>query len=381
MTTATEASFVPSSSDWLLLDWDCGCLAETVAWRIHVAYQVAKDLWPHLGTEIDEASIALARATSEQQTSWLTNKLAAIAPILQEDTRDFSATAQYVLAVRLLVEEQALDQGRSPGTGKYGSLYHPTKQVVLDEADPDSEANNNTGSRPLTVNEVMANWNEFLLDTLPIKYRIRPSDLEAAIQEYLPIDGGNGSSSNLELIEINTATTALLASLASGQGSLQEHTESTIPIVTVRHKDDIPLATQILSEHFAESSTIRIQAVDEWTDLFSAVSQDSSSWKTIYVLPKTRRTVQRLLGEMEGGGTVARVHVVESSWLALQWETLHVDPHHGTNQNQLQLTAWVPPTRPELERQATMSPWCQGGACTSLPQLEEQLGLSYAAFE
>lgn len=370
--------------DLLLIDWDGGCVVDTVRFRIEIAQQAAALVWPDLEEKIKVAATAIATATSQLQTSWLTNKLKAIAPALNEDTRHFSATAQYVLAVRLLIEEQELDQGRSPGTGKYGSRYHPQQSQKLEEhSSPDSFS---YGSRPLTVSEVTMNWCDLLLDTLPIKYRVRPYQLEEAVSQCM---SNQHQRDHDDLPPVNRAVASILAAMATGQAVMQydkaePRTRETLPVVTVRHQSDLPLALASMAGHFKDSQ-VQVRLIDSAEQLWVV----SDEQPTIYILHKQRETIAKLLRQSAARSststkktvntsTASVVHVVESSWEALQWDTYHHDhPVVAGDGMDLKLTAWCP--TPEMERRATMCPWLN--ACTSVIELEEQLGIQRAAFE
>jgi len=351
--------------DLLLVDWDGGCVVDTSSWRIHRAYKAAALLWPELEEKLQTAITAVATATVDRKTSWLTNKMIAIARVLDEDTRYFSATAQHVLAVRLLVEEQELDQGQSPGTGKYGSLYHP-RQVEDDSYQSDEQEGMN-GSRPLTVGEITLNWCELLLDTLPIKYRVRPSDLESAIAkvtvmgvDYLPV--------------VNTGTMSMLVSMATQQARVGSF--SALPVVTVRHDSDIDTVRDILSNHFKNSPTIRIEVVNDLNRLLVA-----EEWCTIFILHKANTTIRDLMAKSgtNGDRRIGNIHIVESSWAALQGDTSLAN-HPVLMENGgvgLNLFAWSP--TPEMERRAMMCPWSR--PCTSIADLEMKLQVQHAGFE
>jgi hypothetical protein len=379
---SSRAPSTEMSRDLLLIDWDGGCVVDTVPFRIKVALQAAALVWPDLQEKIKVAATSIAVATSEKQSSWLTNKLKAIAPVLHEDTRDFSATAQYVLAVRLLVEEQGLDRGRSQGTGKYGSLYHPQQSQVQEHSLSDSISH---GSRPLTVSEVSMNWCELLLYTLPIKYRVRPQQLEEAIGQCMKDPHLEDEN---DLLPVNTAVASILASVANGQafihnGNSEACTRETLPVVTVRHENDLPLAQASIVQHFKDSQ-VQVKLVDCAEQLW-VVSEEGP---TIFILHKEPDTVAKLLEqrEEERSSTKAAfredvasvVRIVESSWKALQWDTSRQDHPVVTDEGMdLKLTVWCP--TPEMERRATMCPW--SSACTSVIELEEQLGIQHAAFE
>ena len=69
-----------------------------------------------------------------------------------------------VFLVKVLLEEQLLDGGRSNGRGgKYGGKFHPG---TLEGVESDGSV---VGSRPLTVGEVYSNWDE-LREVMEFKY-------------------------------------------------------------------------------------------------------------------------------------------------------------------------------------------------------------------
>ena len=353
----------------LLIDWDGGCVADTSRWRINCAYKAAALVWPELELAIQAASTSIATATVDRRTSWLTNKMEAISRVLDEDTRVFSAAAQHVLAVRLLVEEQQLDQGQSLGTGKYGSLYHPRQaEDTVCASDEDGSIN---GSRPLTVNEIILNWCDLLLETLPIKYRVRPPDLEVAIERV-----SSKTRDVTDFPRVNTGTMSMLVSMATRQALVESL--PTLPIITVRHVGDIPVVIDLLSNHLKDAGAIRIEVVKNLDSILTA-----DTWGTIYVVHKTKSTIPELIGK--GGSSngkkqrVSKIHVVESSWVALQADTAHIGHPVLADDSEvsLQLLAWSP--TPEMERRATMCPWSR--PCTSTTDLEAKLGVQLAGFE
>ena len=366
--------------DLLFIDWDGGCVIDTVQWRIKVAYEAVAQVWPELADKLKTATSAIATATSEQQTSWLTNKLEAIAPTLHENTSTLSATVQYVLATRLLLEEQGLDDGRSSGTGKYGSMYHPRREH-RDMTTSSLDANS-SGSRPLTVSEVATNWCDHLLDTLPIRYQVRPNQLEATV--YQCIDDALHRDQD-EFPPINTGVASMLATLARGQAcnhDCESGARATAPVVTIRHPNDIQLAKTWIAKHF-QGSQIRVETIEGINEVWSSFGDQP----TIYLLYKKQDTITRLLEQIRGNDNkqsfgnayaLRSIYVVESSWEALQWETGHNDhPVIVDNDIDLTLLAWC--ATPAMERRATMCPWSSG--CTSAVELEERIGVKVIGFE
>lgn len=365
------------SRDLLLIDWDGGCVADTLRWRRSIAYRAAELLWPELGERIHNASNSIAKATKEQKTSWLDNKMEAISAALHEDTSELSATAQHVLAVRLLLEEQELDNGQSPGTGKYGSFYHP-RQPDQHARHPNKN-DSNSGSRPLTVGEITLNWRELLLDTLPIKYRVSPLELEKAVDQAKEKTIISEQFSGLPAI--NTPIMELLGRLASCQvlvgNTAGPASRAVVPIVTVRHENDVELVKGLLVGHMNESQkpiqVERAQTVEQVVD-----ATDSHR---IFVLKKTTTTISDLMRkskEMKRNSPIDSIHVVESSWGALQDEILHLKhPVIADDDMKLSLFGWT--SSPEMERRSTMCPW--SSPCSSAEELGEKLSLEPAGFE
>ena len=93
------------SSVIYLVNWD-GCFADTVNWRIQLGIKLASAVWPELDVAIDRDDMG-----------WLENKLSALSHVLTQSSDNISATCEYALAARLLVEEQELDGGHSNGKG------------------------------------------------------------------------------------------------------------------------------------------------------------------------------------------------------------------------------------------------------------------------
>jgi hypothetical protein len=133
-----------------------GIVLDMVDWRSRHGIQAALDTWPHLHDLVGD------------QQEWLRNKMKALSHVLTRRP-GLSPTCDYAMLARLLLEEQALDQGRSSGkTGKYASRFHPSSS----NGSTSSPRQDTVGSRPLTVGEIEANWCDgaSLSETLLTRY-------------------------------------------------------------------------------------------------------------------------------------------------------------------------------------------------------------------
>ena len=129
-----------------------------------MAIRAAFKVWPSL---IDTAQTLGVDTNSfdDDSWSWLIEKLCALSSITQQgNSPDKMLGCDAVFLVRVLLEEQLLDGGRSNGRGgKYGGRFHPG---ALDGVKSDGSV---VGSRPLTVGELMVNWRE-LREVMQFKY-------------------------------------------------------------------------------------------------------------------------------------------------------------------------------------------------------------------
>ena len=308
-------------------------------------------------------------------------------------------SAAYTLAVRLFLDEQALDNGRSVGSrGKYGSQYHPQRE---DEEKPSGRRNpESRGSRPLTVGEVGANWYDgaCLCDTLSIKYRCPPDVLQEAVEETISIMNAReekeevGGPHQNQLAKLLTVRTDVLDLLVQ---AVKTGPDKKI-LITVSHPSDLATAQACLESalrglpsdllpcdlNVASNATNAMRMIMNYDSSSSSSSSSSSKNTQIVLLPKSARTIQDLLQTAPFDSTV---HVLESSWLALQREIPlfgdHVpirgpapagggDVDAGSTSN-LELVAadWAhTDDNTPLERAAVMSPWTR---LLSLTELEE----------
>lgn len=135
-----------------------GTLASMTEFKSKIAIRAALRVWPSMNSVVEELGMEpLDNNASTDDYSWLIQKLGALSSITQQgDSPDEMLGCDEVLLVRMLLEEQLLDAGRSSGRGgKYGGKFHPSKSASIDVGEKPT-----VGSRPLTVGEIFANWSE-----------------------------------------------------------------------------------------------------------------------------------------------------------------------------------------------------------------------------
>jgi hypothetical protein len=260
-----------------------------------------------------------------------------------------SVAVAYTLAVRLFLEEQTLDDGRSVGRGgKYGSQYHPQQQQRQRQEGDDDEgetpasgrrrtnSESSSSSRPLTVGEVGANWYDgaCLYDTLFIKYRCPPDILQEAVAETISTIQARAEKKENQLAKkLLTVRTNVLDILVQ---AAQTDPDKKI-LLTVSHPSDLTTAQACLATALRGGLAVvpssdpnlllpscDLHVVSNATDAMRLITNpnnnDGNSMKKnahIVLLPKSARTVQDLLQTAPHDSTV---HVLESSWPALQRE-------------------------------------------------------------
>jgi hypothetical protein len=251
-------------------------LADTVRWRSETALAAARRVWPALYDTFGGRSSSAADDDHDDpggnRTSnsldWMFRKLQAIHHVLD-------GPAEYGLAVRLILEEQMLDEGRSDGSrGKYASRYHPQQQQQQQQQQNDNNNDSSSsehrfarprrrqypttrrGTRPLTVGEITAHWRDDLCDTLRFRYatsagRSAATDplqlLEDATRDILLeqqlADGVVAAAAAPRLIDQD-----LLLFLANNmdQDDDPNNVAATPPpvviVVTIQHEMDLPFA-------------------------------------------------------------------------------------------------------------------------------------------
>jgi len=134
-----------------------GTLASMTEFKSKIAIRAALKVWPSMHSVVEELGLKPFDNASCDDYSWLIQKLGALSSITQQgDSPDEMLGCDEVLLVRMLLEEQLLDAGRSSGRGgKYGGKFHPSKSNSTSVGEKST-----VGSRPLTVGEIFANWSE-----------------------------------------------------------------------------------------------------------------------------------------------------------------------------------------------------------------------------
>ncbi|CAJ1966729.1 unnamed protein product [Cylindrotheca closterium] len=146
---------------------------DTVEHRSQLGLEAALCAWPSLKVE---------KEVLLQDPTWLLNKLKALSHVLDAPSASFSTTCEFALAARLLLEEQALDEGESNNKrGKYASKFHP--QGIEDS--PSSAEPSSSSTRPLTVGEIAANWDDFFRETLQMRYHANYKDPIPVLQSII----------------------------------------------------------------------------------------------------------------------------------------------------------------------------------------------------
>ena len=191
------------------LSWD-GIVSDTTNWRMEQGIEAALRLWPFLRDDKSSGGIG--------DSTWLRNKVRAVAPYL--GGLECNRSVEYALLVRLLLEEQRLDPsvGKS---GKYASKFHPQGPKAI--AIPSAKS-----SRPLTVGEIQANWIEYLLDTLLVKYSVDSKNPVPILQEFV------------DLLEISPPRNPLVCD------AIQAFSSHNRVVISVSRDSELPMATGML---------------------------------------------------------------------------------------------------------------------------------------
>ena len=86
------------AKDLFLVSWE-GCLVDTVQWRTDEGLSVCRKVWPDLEVLISD----------DDDAQWLYNKVRDLHHVLILDPQ-YRPTVEYALLIRMLLEEQELDQ-------------------------------------------------------------------------------------------------------------------------------------------------------------------------------------------------------------------------------------------------------------------------------
>lgn len=158
-TTPTTLFQASSNNDLDLYIYSIdGTLASMSEYKSKIAIQAALEVWPSLLSVVEELGMKpFDSSANNDDYSWLIRKLGALSSITQQgDSPDEMLGCDEVLLTRMMLEEQLLDDGRSDGRGgKYGGKFHPEKRTSTSAGTQPKP-----GSRPLTVGEIFANWQE-----------------------------------------------------------------------------------------------------------------------------------------------------------------------------------------------------------------------------
>lgn len=281
ISTAIRASS-SASPEFFLLSFD-GTVAKTTEWRISQGIEVAFSVWPHLK---DSCVIV-------EDDEWLRNKMRAVSSVLV-CRPGCSLSVDYALLARLLIEEQALDKGRSNGSsGKYGSKFHPRT------ASTRSSPRGGRSSRPLTVGEIAENWNKggCLAETVLTKYHID-------YKNPLPVLQGKVEEWNEDSHYDPDINYAVIDALKDSASNI---------IVTLGHESDLPTAKRAI-----ESIGVRTAVLCPQGDklcISSNAVDDQRRIKLLAVPSNHGATYRDVLTNAPDQSTV---YIFESSWPALE---------------------------------------------------------------
>jgi len=289
-----------SPQDIFVIAWD-GCLVSTTQRNIEWGLAAACQVWPELELLIEGADL-----------TWLYNKLHALQHVLAPFEHQYHPAVEYGLAIRMLLEEQELDLGKSNGSkGKYGSKFHPSKEC---QAFPKRTREINTKKRqqrPLTVGEISTNWRETLREAAWIRYAqeeergVNPLDL---LQECIAVlqqqDGDttiNGDDEN-DILPMNIGPD-LAPILQHRRGDASSNI-----VVGVYHELDLAAAEESLLRAGLQVDTFR----DTMPSFHDKESNDSAA---LICLDNPRKTLRDLL---QAAPEQSTLRVMESYWCTLQ---------------------------------------------------------------
>jgi hypothetical protein len=322
-----------STKEIFVINWD-GCVTDTVPWRIRTGVDAALKTWPEMPMVDDLLFSWVQDDDSSTNNDWLKNKLSALAHIFSSADGDdcFSLTCEYALAARLSLEEQELDNGNSNGKrGKYSRRFHPQVEQRGPTRGP------TRSSRPLTVGEVAANWEETIRDTVRMRYHCNYKDPLPILQNHVE------DLIETELYQIPIIDQIVCEAISACAGKV---------LMTVGHSSDVEIAESSLAQ--AKMDYQLVESVQEGIECKSQVA----------LLLKSKDTVNEAITSSPVGSTI---YVLESSWHALQKEVLFFGddmPRQGVGkcfqpdrQLSLCLAEWATNTDPAQHSAATMNPW------------------------
>jgi len=267
MSSSSSSSSSYYDKTTFILSFD-GTVSNTARSNARLAIDVALQTWPFLSLDL-----SFVCSYSEEDESldftWLINKMEALAHVTTEGIdKDYKntlgLTVDDVLLARLLIEEQILDGGRSTGSGKYGSKYHPSSDsAAAEEEGSRGRKRRNNGSRPLTVGEISANWVDggCLRDTARVKYNVDGKDPFPVIQEYLLQVQSSQPIPKIRPSIVDALTTSISRRQDQRQKQLQEEEEpqmDPIAYILVNHESQKSIVYKSLSKALPYDTRIYI---------------------------------------------------------------------------------------------------------------------------
>ena len=311
--------------DIYLVPWD-GCLMHQTNRHRALGLQAAISVWPELQV-----------LTRHADLSWLVNKLDALQHVLGPPVLDpnypYHPAVEYAMAIRLLLEEQELDEGNSNGsTGKYGSKFHPSANdtAYSDFEQPAQGQRRRRRQRPLTVGEIAVNWKDTLREAAWIRYaREEGGDenplelLHQAILEHDLVSSYNnpndGQSSSSSVAEDQPPPNGAWTLADPTLEALLRASSSPV-IVGVYHESDLAAAKASIRQHLTtndndEDDTGPPRVVVQCDDMTEAVRQVGNGHLPLVCLESSSSSYHSLLQHAPDQCTV---HILESYWSRLQ---------------------------------------------------------------
>jgi hypothetical protein len=317
---------------------------DSIEHRSNLGIETALVAWPHL-KYINEDLL--------KDQTWLRNRLLALAHVLN-DTREFA------IAARMLLEEQALDEGESNNKrGKYASKYHPQGMNDSNSTAATSKSSSSSSTRPLTVGEISANWDTSLRETLLIKYHCNYKEPMRILQKII----------DERLDEVQDMTLPTLYREVAHIASSPRFKHSRM-IVTATPSDQKMIEASLKHDNInyvvASSTSQAFEALASspyyYRDRCSVEKEDP----TIIILKQEKKSSEIILDLLQQAkeGTLI---VIDSSWNRLESNVNLFGDSIPRNENignsvvqdtqlSLNMAEWTKPD-PTQAAQATMSPW------------------------
>ena len=357
------------SSVIVCMDWECLLNDQRSfikSYRIRHGIDAAFSTWPN--------ELNSYKDYYHNDFSWLENKLTALSHVFCGSSSSLSfdgissATVDYALATRMILEEQELDQDESTGkNGKYAKQFHPrTTSTFVSAAsndDQEQEGLQDTSEeakpvttkarrRPLTVGEISVNWNEFLRETLQMKYAVHRQDPIPILQSRIEELQQRQQQSPTAELDDKTTTKMIDTSILQ---LLQKSSIHSIYVMT-SCTSDMDILQSLMKEegvntlaniHFWDSTSRRsVQTIlDTCCPDDSHLLLIESSWNRL-------RKLVPLFGD-----TVPRVRTTTQSSTTITSGSTVVSPRRKLS---LTLSDWTTLTsHPTHITEATMNPWTQ----------------------